>query len=70
MKYVLQEAAGPQKKYYVYSDKYIHLLLSKAKLFKNRNVIKTFQNKNYWCNTYVIVKVTNKQLFEARLKGV
>ena len=46
MSYVLRKTFGIQRYCYVNSDKYMHLSLSKAKVFKNKNDIKKFRNKN------------------------
>ncbi len=69
MSYVLRKTFGIQRYCYVNSDKYMHLSLSKAKVFKNKNDIKKFRNKNGWYGTYAIIEVTKKQLFKAKLKG-
>lgn len=67
MNYVLQQACEQRQGFYVHSQNHIHRHLCRAILFDSLYAARIFRKNTLRCNDYMVVNVTEKQLFVARL---
>lgn len=67
MKYVLKQSYNSDRSYYVYSNTLIHDKLCRAIIFDTIFELETFRKLHSWMATYLIIEITEADLFKARL---